>query len=82
MQKAFLNFVVAPTWDLLKDIAPKSHALAKSIISDNYTRWIALADRGDTTGVLHDPRRPVGHVHASPLQSPYHSNNQTSWCSP
>jgi hypothetical protein len=82
VQKAFLNFVVTPTWDLLKDIAPKSHSLAKSIIARNFTRWAALAEHGDPTAVLHDndPHMPSGRVHISPIQSPFHSNNQTSWC--
>ena len=84
VQKAFLNFVVTPTWDLLRDIAPKSHSLARSLIEGNLAKWMALAERGDATGVINerDPRAPAAPVHVSPIQSPFHSNNQTSWCGP
>jgi hypothetical protein len=84
VQKAFLNFVVSPTWELLKDIAPKSHALAKSFIAKNLQQWIQIADSGDPSRVINegDPRNPTALVHVSPIQSPFHSSNQASWCAP
>ena len=82
VQKAFLNFVVTPTFDLIKDIAPKTHHMARAYIASNLERWAALAATGDTTRVLNDndPRNPSQLVHVSPVHSPFHSNNNASWC--
>ena len=82
MQKAFLNFVVAPTFDLVKDIAPKTHRVARGHIAANLDRWTQIAATGDRTRVLNqdDPERPAERLHASPAQSPFHSSNQASWC--
>lgn len=84
MQKAFLNFVVTPTWELLRDVAPKSHALARALIDTNLAKWVELAERGDATAVLNegDARAPAAALHVAPIHSPFHSNNQTSWCAP
>lgn len=84
MQKAFLNFVVTPTWELLRDVAPKSHALARALIDTNLAKWVELAERGDATAVLNegDARAPAAALHVAPIHSPFHSNNQTSWCGP
>ena len=82
MQKAFLNFVVTPTWDLLKVIAPKSHAMARDAVANNLSMWLQIAETGDPLRVLNDedPTHPTQAVHVSPLQSPFHSGGQTSWC--
>jgi hypothetical protein len=84
VQKAFLNFVVAPTFDLIKDIAPKSHALARRHIAANLDGWAALAATGDRMRVLNDgdAQHPAEIVHASPRESPFHNSNSASWCAP
>lgn len=80
MQKVFLGFVVGPTWDLLKEIAPNSYKTAHFHLTKNQALWTELAEMNDPTAVLQDPTRTPELVHASPLASPFHNPARNSWC--
>lgn len=79
MQKVFLGFVVAPTWDLLKEIAPTSYVTARGHLAQNQALWAELAEMNDPTAVLQDPTRTPELVHVSPLASPFHNPARNSW---
>lgn len=79
MQKVFLGFVVGPTWDLLREIAPNSYATARGHLAHNQALWAELAEMNDPTAVLQDPTRTPELVHASPLASPFHNPARNSW---
>lgn len=80
MQKVFLSFVVAPTWDLLEKVAPKSYNIANAHLMHNLRLWTELATQGIVNAVLEDPHRPAQMVHVSPISSPFHNPDRNSWC--
>lgn len=81
-QKAFLTYVVRPTWDLLRNVAPRSHGLALVNLEANLAQWTLLAERGSRDEVISDPTRggPAPLVHISPGTSPFHLPNSSAWC--
>jgi hypothetical protein len=79
MQKVFLTFVVGPTWELLKDIAPKSYACARGHLTKNLQLWTELAETGDPSAIIRDPRHPSELVYVSPIASPFHVADRISW---
>jgi hypothetical protein len=80
MQKVFLSFVVAPTWEVLQKIAPKSYDIANGHLMHNLRLWTELADQGNASAVLEDPEKPAQMVHVSPISSPFHNNDRNTWC--
>ena len=77
MQKTFLSYVVKPTFEAIKDIAPLSFELADGLISQNLDSWAAIAAAGDRGAVIGEGAEQL---HVSPMTSPFHSSNQASWC--
>lgn len=70
---------MAPTWDLLEKIAPKSYNVANGHLMHNLRLWTELADQGNVHAVLEDPESPAQLVHVSPVSSPFHNIDRNSW---